>query len=98
MKVIRIIPEHIKQREVVDNIKCDICNEKIVDRTGWSLNEIKINALIGDVYPECDTRTGYIIDCCEGCFLDKIKPLIEKTFNIKFREVDSDEKGHEDFF
>jgi len=26
------------------------------------------------------------LDCCIDCFTDKVKPLIEKTFNVKFRK------------
>jgi len=40
-------------------------------------------------YPECDDFsegdmhvTG--LNCCIDCFTNKIKPLIENTFNVKF--------------
>lgn len=82
MKKIEKIPKTIKEHEEVTGTSCDICKTEIEYNEDTDIN---INARIGNIYPECDCRDAYIIDCCEKCFLTKVKPLIEKAFKIKFR-------------
>jgi hypothetical protein len=72
--------------EVLDKIICDICGGEYEEEDGWTRNNTEITMKCGEVFPECDTRTKYSVDCCPDCFEDKIIPLIEKTFKIKFRE------------
>ena len=91
MKEIKIIEAHIEKKEYVDRKICDICKEPI--RNGsWENSEVKLEATIGEVYPETDCRNLYIIDVCQNCFLDKLKPAIEEKFNLKFREIDNEER------
>lgn len=87
----------IKDKVTTTRIKtiktiCDICQKEVTTgyRDGhWhSLNETIIEAKIGDKFPECDCRTKYEIDICKDCFLDKLIPLLEKEFNLKFKEED----------
>lgn len=91
MKEIKTREAHVEQKEYVDKIICDIC-ERECKNGNWEINEIKIQANIGEVYPEADCRTFYIIDCCKNCFLEKLKPLVEKGLNCNFREINSDER------
>ena len=51
---------------------------------------IAMTAKLGDVYPETDTRTAYELDCCDACFMAKVKPAIE-ALGVKFREWPADE-------
>jgi len=62
---------------------CDICQKMYYPAADPS--EVKIQACIGDVYPDCDLRIAYILDCCPECFL-RIKSLIELNFKCKFWE------------
>lgn len=71
-------------------IRCDICKEEI-RTTGFERADVTITAAIGASYPECDCSTHYKLDCCATCFLDKVKPLIETTFNVEFQEKEADE-------
>lgn len=96
MKIVKTVSKNIEFEEV-DKITCDICNEEI-DNKGFDESEIEIRAKIGDVYPEVDCRVGYIIDCCNYCFLNKIRPLIEKTFGTKFRRISNNEFEKENIY
>ncbi len=84
----RYIKKISNPRLEVFKIDCDICKKQIKNR-GWDASEVTIQADIGECFPECDNRGTYEIDCCDDCFLDSIKPLIEEKFNIKFRERDT---------
>jgi hypothetical protein len=87
MKIIKKINRAFSE-DIVDKIICDICKNDI-NKDNISLgysNDIRIRAAIGDQYPEADLRKGYIIDCCPICFLERIIPLLEQTYNLKFRE------------
>lgn len=90
--------EVIKERTVVEKEICDICKEKDIDDfVSFDRSVVNINAKIGEIYPEGDMREGYIISCCDDCFLDKVKPLLEKAFNIEFRKVIMDDLHYENF-
>ncbi len=71
-------------------VRCDICKEEIRTR-GFERADVDITAAIGDSYPEADFSTHYKLDCCAKCFLDKVKPLIEATFDVEFQEKPADE-------
>lgn len=66
---------------------CDIC-KKPINSSGFDCSEVEFNANIGDRYPEGDFRTGYRLDICPDCFINKVKPLIEGTYNTKFTEYE----------
>jgi len=91
MKIIKTKPETVKEKKYVEKIICDICKQEITDGN-WECNDIKVEANIGNVWPEGDCRTLYLIDVCQNCFEDKLIPLIENTFDTKFREISSDER------
>lgn len=83
MIVRKKIEKHVEEQIVEDYTVCDICGKKIINR-GYDADEINIEGLIGSCYPEGDCRTGYRLDICSDCFLDKIKPLIEQAYGIEF--------------
>ena len=98
MYKLKTIPTTVVERTEVDCVLCDICGEDTArDNDCYETSVVNINAKIGAVYPEGDCRTGHIIDVCPTCFLEKVKPLIESTFNIEFREVDVEMNRYEDF-
>ena len=92
MKVLKKIPKKVEQKTVVDYIICDICEEQVEGKNGWDSTEVDIKGHIGSTFPEADCRETYIIDCCGSCFTDKIVPLVEKTFGIKFRQMSTDDR------
>lgn len=92
MKILNTIKKHVEEKVIVKEVICDLCNLDIRHcRDSWDLNEIKIEASIGNVYPECDTRILYITDICAKCFTDSIMPKL-KEIGVKFREVDAEDR------
>ena len=79
-------------RNIIIKTMCDICKKEVTTGYGgndWHrFNETTIEAKIGDRYPDCDCRTKYEIDICKDCFVDKLIPLLEKEFDLKFKEED----------
>jgi hypothetical protein len=83
------ISVHIAERWEDDNPICDICRKEIIEADYYDKSEINIEGKIGSYYPDSgDCRTGYRLDVCPECFENKVKPLIEKTFRVKFTEYD----------
>jgi len=92
MKKIKTIEKHVENKEVVEDIICDLCGQSVHKcEDSWDSNNIKIEAAIGSIYPEGDFRQLYITDVCGNCFLNKVKPTLEQI-GIKFRELDSEER------
>jgi len=85
MKFIKIEPQLIKEREVIDKVVCDICNIDMSNRESYEQSEVNINAKLGCNYPEGDCRTGYVIDVCPTCFIEKSNRLlkIHLIFNLE---------------
>lgn len=82
------------EERIVDlRTECDFCKQTIPDNRGYKQNSVEIEASLGDCYPECDTRTTYEIDCCPDCFLNKVKPQLEESFGVEFRERAADDYG-----
>lgn len=92
MKKLKKINKTIEETTVVEKVICDICKKECHSNSVYEASKIQIEAQIGEVYPEGDSRTLYIIDVCKDCFLDKIKPLIEENLGIKFRTLDSEDR------
>lgn len=85
--------EVTKVQRVRDKITCDICEEEI-KYTGFDHTEIKIQARIGDFYPECDTRDYYGLDCCTKCF-HKVMYTLKEQLGAEFTEGRSDEYSYD---
>jgi hypothetical protein len=83
-----------EQRSVVvySRTTCDICGERTDLTEEDAHNDIDIEARIGKVYDEYDSRDYYELDICARCFLEKVKPAIE-ALGCKFRERSSLEDG-----
>ncbi|MNG16303.1 hypothetical protein D3C84_1002010 [compost metagenome] len=78
-----------KIERIREKITCDICNEEI-KRYGYDNTDIKIEARIGEHYPESDTREYYRLDCCTDCF-NKVMYTLKKELGAEFTEGRSDE-------
>jgi len=78
-----------KEIDVQDKEICDICKKEIRN-VNDDESDIEITARIGDRCNGEDYRIGYRLDVCKNCFLDKVKPLLESTFNVEFTEYDCD--------
>lgn len=91
MKEIKTKEATVEQREYVSKVVCDICKQECKNGA-WEYNDIKVEASIGSVYPECDTRTTYIIDVCKDCFLNKVITVLEKELKCTFREISTEDR------
>ena len=80
----------VREVDIQDKEICDICKKEIREGT-FESSDIEIQAKIGEHCPDGDFRTGYRLDVCKDCFLNKVKPLIESTFGIKFTKYDCDD-------
>ncbi len=77
MKYRKKIPQEVKAHWVETRVECDICHQDVrANRDSWDGSEIEIEAKIGSIYPEADTRDGYRVDVCPTCFLEKVVPAI----------------------
>jgi len=81
MKYKKKFPQKIEERERHVKTVCDICEQEIKN-IGYEYNQIEINAKIGSMYPEYDTRTEYQMDICKNCFLDKVLPSLQKLGKV----------------
>lgn len=72
---------------------CDICKEPIVNNDPYREDEVTIEAKIGRIYPDGDSRDCFELDCCVDCFIDKVRPLLERELGVKFRERDAEDYG-----
>lgn len=77
-------------RETVTKMTCDFCNEPVTD-CGWDMNDIEIDAKIGAVYPETDTREGQVFDCCKNCWQDTVQPALLKLSSGRMQTYSVDE-------
>jgi hypothetical protein len=83
-------------QRVTEKVVCDICKNEIKNQP-FDSSEVKIEARIGNYFPEADSRKYYRIDCCKYCF-ESIKDTIEEKYGVKFTEgysSDYDKNGDE---
>lgn len=74
----------IPQKQIIEEqFTCDLCGVKLkAEYTSVNSDEVRIMSwkdIDNGSLQQCS------IDCCIGCFESKIKPMIEVTFNVKFR-------------
>ena len=82
-------------KRIVDTHKCDVCSGDIQEDCGYEVNKATIELIKGRSFPEGECTNLFKIDCCADCMEKKVMPLIEKTFNVLFREYNP---GFEDDF
>lgn len=71
---------------------CDFCGLDVErENDSYTRNEVTIECLVGDSYPEGDSREAHVIDCCHVCFLAKVKPAIE-ALGVKMRQVAAEDR------
>ena len=71
---------------------CDVCKRDLTHAGGGQgeCSEVKIEALVGDRWPEGDFRVRYSIDLCAECF-EKRKKKIEEAVDVKFQETEAED-------
>lgn len=71
-----------------NKIICDICKKDVKEaEESHTTDEMTMKARFYTCYDEYATWIDeYEINICSDCFMNKLKPLIEKTYNIEFRE------------
>ena len=67
----------IEKHEEISRTVCDFCNEDITPNGACDGNEVNIEAKLGDVYADADTRVVELFDCCPGCWRKKVLPALE---------------------
>lgn len=86
MKTITV-PAHSK--EVIDYVTCDLCGEKIINRSDYSLDEVEVRHKSGVAYPDGGHGDEVEVDVCGKCFDTKLVPwLISQGAKIQSREWD----------
>ena len=68
--------------EEYDHTKCDRYGKDVnwqKEGDSWFDQDTKIQSFSGDVFPECDSREGWSIDCCPKCFEDAVLPALKKA-------------------
>lgn len=74
----------------VSRVVCDLCQQPVDRESGWDHSEVTIEASLGAIYPETDTRTTKRADCCVGCWEEKVVPALE-ALGMKFREFQNED-------
>lgn len=88
------VTEHVVEHEVTTRTTCDACGRELASEGGiFTRNEVTIEAQIGDVFPEGDSRVIYETDICGACFTDKVLPALA-AIGIAARMRDAD--NHKD--
>lgn len=81
MKVMKTIPVPEKTMQVLDHVKCELCNA-ISSRENWSprqyeVTEPDITLREGTNYPEGGDIKTTILDICPTCFKEKLIPWFQ---------------------
>ena len=74
---------HVTREEFERHTFCDVCKEPIKEKDD---DEVEIIARIGNIWPENDSRSVRMIDCCTTCFKNKVRPLLETSLGVSFHE------------
>lgn len=70
-----------KKVDVIDFIKCELCDNQNPGRDSWEtrqydVSEVTIEYRHGYHYPEGSSTTSIIIDLCPECFTNKLLPWL----------------------
>lgn len=81
MKVTKTIPVPATTRDVLDFMKCELC-ERTSHNEQWSpgsyeVTEPDVSLRIGTNYPEGGSTETTILDICPTCFEEKLVPWFE---------------------
>lgn len=87
MKTEKVAAVEAYERQVIENIKCDMCHKLIQVEKAYGVEEIEVSARIGKQYPEGGHGEKCEIDICLRCFREKLIPFIEADGNqIKWED------------
>lgn len=80
----------IEPKNIEDKTLCDICKEEIYEK-GYEVSDATVEVEFGTNYGyEGGEKTKLMIDVCEKCFKEKLIPLIENEYSIKFQKSQYD--------
>lgn len=95
----KLIEEYIEKYWTPSRTLCDFCHKDIKKVNKGNNTEIILDAKIGNHWgTDGDARTGYVLDICEECFEDKLKPAIEKEFSVSWRQYDVEDSNYRNSF
>lgn len=82
--------ETIEVQEVVTKTKivkrtCDICEKNINGKVIWGIDPATITCRITPPYKSLEYSI-IEMDCCDTCFIERVRPLLEREFNITLRQ------------
>jgi hypothetical protein len=82
MRIIKKVPETIKEKVTLDKIICDLCASESAHKNNWSSDGyqedvVTIEHISGGVWPEGDCREKEVFDICPDCWELKVKPFFE---------------------
>lgn len=74
---------------------CDLCNNEIKGKSFFDVDDCSVEKRTGTSYPDGSFIDIKSIDICSECMEEKIIPLIEKEFNVKFKEYSEEDNTEE---
>jgi len=95
MKIIKKVLRPAYEEEVLDHLKCELCeattmNEDDWGESGYDVLETKVSIEEGKRYPNDGWGVETIVDICPKCFKEKLLPwLISQGAKIRKEEWNS---------
>jgi hypothetical protein len=80
MKMMKTISVPATTREALDYIKCELCPTQTRSDGYWPTNigyrvdDVEVEYVTGDSYPEGGSTKTVILDICPKCFEEKLVP------------------------
>lgn len=88
------VPAHVEEREKHSRTTCDSCGQIVGYGYGYTMDEVELEARIGDVYPERDCRIVHEVDLCGNCFVKKVVPALATVgIVVRTRRAEGDDDG-----
>ena len=89
------IEKQITETKDFSKYHCDICQVEIKSDGGPDVdyaddNSSQIYYSFGSRWDSNGHNTEVKLDICVKCLKEKVQPLLENTFNVKFRETITD--------
>ena len=79
MRYKKRVEKTVQAYETTSRCVCDFCGTDYDPEGigGYDRSSVTLEAELGEVYPETDTRTVTGFDCCVPCWEAKVRPALE---------------------
>ena len=93
MKFKRIVPVHVEEQTQVSRTVCDFCKKEIrqIRQPRHDASEVRIEACLGNVFPEGDFLQREEFDCCASCWREKVGPALTALAGAPPRKHDNED-------